>query len=129
MKVSKVIMIEDDAGKGGDIELALKRYGISHSEWCYDAESGIEEIEAAIQKGEPYDVLILDMQFPVKGQYNNDAGEYVMKELKKKNIEIPIIVCSKLRLRIPDIVGCVWHNDNYDLYDDMREMLDRVKRM
>lgn len=129
MKVSKVIMIEDQTGKGGDINSAVKRYGINNLEWYFDAESGIEEIEVAIQNGEPYDVLILDMQFPVKGCLNEEAGEYVLQQLKKKNIELPIIICSTLRLQMSEVVGCIWYNKNYDLYDDMREMLDKIKAM
>ena len=69
MRITKVINIEDDAIKHVNIRRALKSNGVSHIERARNAEEGLDMIDNAIEKGEPYDLLVLDMQFPVSGVY------------------------------------------------------------
>ena len=57
--------------------------------------------------------------------YNKDAGRYVVKELKRKNVDIPIIICSSINYDIQDAVVCIFYNDSRDLNWDMKEMLKK----
>ena len=84
-----------------------------------------------MEEGNPYSVLVLDMYFPIfPRERMTQAGLYVMEELKNKNIDIPIIICSSVRLAIPEVVGCIYYNEwRGDLDGDMREMIERVENM
>ena len=126
MKITTVINIEDDAIKHTAIRRALKSNGISHVERARDAEEGLDMLDNAIEKGEPYDILVLDMQFPVKGAYNKEAGRYIIKELKRKNINIPIVICSSINYNIPDVVACIFYNKSRNLNWDIKEMIKKL---
>ena len=128
MRIIKVINIEDDAIKHAAIKRALKSNGVLEVDRARNAEEGLDMIDNAIEKGEPYDLLVLDMQFPVSGTYNKEAGRYVIKELKSKNINIPIIICSSINYDIPDVAGCIFYNKSRNLNWDMKEILKKVIR-
>lgn len=68
------------------------------------------------------------MQFPVNGVYNKEAGKYIVKELKRKNVDIPIIICSSINYDIPDVVGCIFYNSSRDLNRDMKEMIEKSRK-
>lgn len=73
-------------------------------------------------------LLVLDMQFSIKGAYNKEAGRHVISELKKNNINIPIIICSSINYDISDVVGCIFYNESRDLKQDIKEMLEIIIR-
>jgi CheY-like chemotaxis protein len=127
--IKRVLNIEDDIVKYIDITRALKHYGIENIDHEDNAEDGIERLVEAIENGEPYDLLILDMHFPVNGVNNEEAGMYVIQQLKEHNISIPIIICSSMRLLIPEVVGCIYYSKSQDLNQDMKKMLDEVKKI
>ena len=68
------------------------------------------------------------MHFKVNVVDDFKAGLYVIEQLKKKNIEIPIIVCSSIRYTIPEIEGCIFYNSNRDLNWDFREVLEKLNK-
>ena len=123
----KVLYIEDKDEKYMDVASALKRQGIPSIDWEMNAEDGLRELQKAIDDGEPYELLVLDMQFPVKGVYNENAGEYVIEQLRKKGIEIPIIACSSLPfVEVDGAIGCVFYNARTDLDAEFRKLLARL---
>ena len=125
-KVKKIINIEDSTGKHWDINRALDWNGYPEADLATNAETGIAMVEKAIADGNPYDLLITDMHFSINGVDDTKAGLYVIEELKRKGIEIPIIVCSSIRYDIPEIVGCVFYNRGRDLSWDFREILSNI---
>lgn len=125
-KIKRVLNIEDDILKHCEINRALDWNGYPQAELATTAEKGIKMIERAIAEGNPYELLITDMHFPVNGEDNHKAGIYVMDELKRKSILIPTIVCSSVRYSIPEIVGCIFYNRNRDLNWDFREVLGKL---
>lgn len=126
-KVKKIINIEDSIGKHWDINRALIWNGYPAAELAKNAENGLAMIEAAIAEGNPFELLITDMHYPVNGLDDPKAGLFVIEELKRRGIEIPIIVCSSVRYCIPEIVGCVFYNKSSDLNWDFREVLSRLR--
>ena len=130
MIVRKVLNIEDYPIKHVDVRRALERCGIPNIDHAETAVDGLDMIEAAIAEGKPYDLIVSDMYFPMtKGGMEVKAGEYVIKELQARGIDVPVIVCSSLRLVIPEVVGCIHYSPKNDLDADMREMIDIVKNM
>lgn len=127
MEVKKIINIEDSVGKHWDINRALAWNRYPEAELATNAETGIAMIEKAIADGKPYDLLITDMHYSVNGVDDTKAGLYVIEELKRRGIEIPVIVCSSVRYDIPEIVGCVFYNRSRDLSWDFREVLSKLR--
>ena len=131
MQVRKVLNIEDLATKHVAVRRALERCGVVTVDHAVTAIEGLAMVDAAIEEGKPYDLLVTDMYYPIyPGEGEVQAGYYVMEELQNKGIDIPIVVCSSARLVIPEIVGCI-HYSPYrnDLDADMREMVEIVRNM
>lgn len=129
MKVKRVLNIEDTMEKHSAIFRSLKKVGIMDVDLAVDATQGLEMIETAIQDGKGYDLLITDMQFPINGEYNKEAGYYVIEELKNKNITIPTVVCSSIRYRISEVEGCIYYDvRNGDLDRDIRTIVKEIEQ-
>lgn len=127
MKIPKRILnIEDTIGKHWDINRALEWNRCPKADNATTAEEGIKMIEEALENGNPYELLITDMHFPARGVLDENAGMYVIEELKNKGIDIPIIVCSSVRYRIPDILGCVFYSRSCDLSWDFKDLLSKL---
>lgn len=128
-KINKIINIEDMMIKHCEINRALQYNGYPVAEYANNAEEGLRMIEDALADGEPYELLITDMEFPVKGVVNSKAGIFVMEELERKEIQIPIIVCSSVQYDFSErknVVGSVFYNRNKDLNWDFREVLAEI---
>lgn len=122
--IKRVINIEDTIMKHAAIARSLKKAGIAEIDLATNAENGLRMIDVAIKEGKEYDLLITDMHFGVNGQDRQDAGLYVIEELKKANIDIPIVVCSSVRYRIPEILDCIYYNERSgDLDGDIRAIV------
>ena len=133
MKITRVLNIEDTISKHVNICRSLGKCGIPNNliEHATTALDGLAMIEKAIQEEKPYDLLVLDMYFPMAPRERmTQSGLYVLEELKNKNINIPVIICSSVQLCIPDVVGCIHYNEWYgDLDGDMRGMIEIVRHM
>lgn len=125
-RIQKVLNIEDDVYKHVAIKRALVSNGIDHIDSEQDAQDAIEKIIEAHKAGSPYDLLVTDMHFPIAGEINNQAGMYVIEQLKKNGIEIPIVVCSSVRYRIGGISGCIHYNESVDLAGEFRTILQNI---
>ena len=77
-------------------------------DWVTDVASGMKKKEEAKVQGDMYDQAITDMQYPLKkdAEIDEEAGEVFIGQMKAQNVEIPIIVCSSLRLRIREAQLC-----------------------
>ena len=74
--IKLVDMIEEYFSKNKNIEVSIK---------CYSGEEGIKAVENKIDE---YDVIILDLIMP------NKDGIYVLEEMKKRNIDKPVIIST-----------------------------------
>lgn len=84
----KILIIDDSQSKVNDIKSCIDGHLVDVAECRNDG------LIALIS--EKYDLLILDMQFPVVngGDIDRLCGLSVIRELNRKNINIPIIICS-----------------------------------
>ena len=130
MIVRKVLNIEDLATKHVAIRRALEKCGVPYIDHVDNAVEALDIIEAAIEDGKPYDLIVSDMYFPMtKGGMEAQSGMYVIEELQARGIKVPVIVCSSARMVIPEIVGCIHFSPRNDLDADMREMIETVRNM
>lgn len=129
MKIEKVINIEDTILKHIAIKRALNKCGVILVDQEETAEKGIEQIEKAIKEENPYDLLVLDMHFCANGINDKRAGLYVIEQLKNKNIQIPIVVCSSIRFENLDRVeACIYYNEwSGDLDFDIKEIVEKLR--
>jgi CheY-like chemotaxis protein len=120
----RVLNLEDDSMKHSAIERALRSCGISDIAWARNFEDGMELLE------EPCDLIITDMQFPMrKGENDNpDAGEKVIEQVKARGLEIPVIICSSGRYRIPEAYGCIWYSPRSEWEQELRELVQRLQK-
>lgn len=133
MKITRVLNIEDTMSKHVAIRRSLGKCGVSDNiiEHATTAIEGLSKLDIAIEENNPYSLIVLDMYFPIlPGERMTQAGMYVLEELKKRNLTLPVIICSSVRLYIPEVVGCIYYNEwKGDLDGDMREMIDIVKNI
>lgn len=131
-KMERIINIENSVIKHCEINRALQYNGYPKAIRAKTAEEGLAMIEEAIDKKTPYELHIVDMHFAVNGIDDWKAGEYVISELKRRNIKIPIIVCSSVRynysnsFKYPNVIDCVFYNENRDLNWDFKEALKKI---
>jgi len=112
----KILIIEDeeDLVKGLKLNLADEEYEV---DWASD---GLEGLRKALQ--ETPDLIILDIMLPEKN------GLEVCRELRQKNIRIPIIMLTAKGEEIDKVVGLEIGADDYITKPfSVRELLARLK--
>ena len=95
--IKRVLNIEDTTIKHIAIVRALNKERIGLIDHAITGDKGLEMIEKSIADGNPYDLIITDMHFPIYGELDSEAGIKVIEELQKREINIPVVVCSSLR--------------------------------
>lgn len=124
----RVLNLEDSAAKHSSIKKELREIGVTDMEWARNLEEGVSKIEQAIEKDVPFELVVTDMNFPLKrGEKSyGKAGEEVIKELKKREIGIPVILCSSVRYRVPGMYGCVHYSERADWENELRELIQKM---
>lgn len=125
MKYLKILHLEDNAMKQTAIARVLHDVCEAEIDWVTDVASGMKKIEEIKEQGDMYDLAITDMQYPLKKGtgIDEDAGEVFIGQMKDQNVEISIIVCSSMRLRIREVYGCVWYHERNDWEMELRGMV------
>lgn len=131
MQVRRVLNIEDTMPKHVDVLRALNRCGIPNVDHATTAVEALDMIEVAIAEGKPYHAIVSDMYFPKSpGGMETESGTYVIDELEARGIDVPVIVCSSMRMVLPNVVGCIHYDPRRnDLDADMREMIEIIRGM
>jgi len=112
----KILIIEDeeDLVKGLKLNLAGEGYDVT---WAYDGQEGIRK---AME--ERPDLIILDIMLPKMD------GLEVCREIRQKNVNIPIIMLTAKGEEVDKVVGLEIGADDYITKPfSIRELLARVK--
>lgn len=123
----KILIIDDSKLKIKDIKDSIRDISLDVDEENY-ASDGLKRL---LIDNIDYDLLILDMQFPYRegGMIERDAGMRVLRELKRKNKYIPIIICSSALTNYIDAKNL---NDNVKgivLYDSSVSMKSKFESL
>ncbi|AJA48475.1 response regulator receiver protein [Clostridium pasteurianum DSM 525 = ATCC 6013] len=95
----KILIVEDDKLKIEQLaNIITNTFHIEYLEKKYSFQSGMKEI-----KQNKYDLIILDMSMPTFdispknncGPIMSFAGKEIMRQMKRKNIEAPVIVVTQ----------------------------------
>ena len=97
----RILLIEDEPGLVLTLTDRLTREGYA-VESSADGESGLER--AAL---EPFDVILLDVMLPRLGGFD------VLKELRKRNVETPVIMLTARGQVVDKVVGLKLGADDY----------------
>lgn len=126
--IKRVLNIEDTAMKHVAIVRALNKSRIGLIDHATTGEQGIELVEKSILEGKPYDLIITDMHFPIYDEIDSEAGMKVIAELQKREINIPVVVCSSVRYgNLPGAVKCIYYNEKLaNVDDEIRELIEEI---
>jgi two-component system alkaline phosphatase synthesis response regulator PhoP len=99
--VKKVLLVEDEPGLVMTLTDRLSREGYT-VEFSADGESGLERAS-----NEAFDLVILDVMLP------RLSGFDVMRELRKRSIETPVIMLTARGQVVDKVVGLKLGADDY----------------
>jgi two-component system, OmpR family, alkaline phosphatase synthesis response regulator PhoP len=112
----RLLLVEDEPGLVMTLtdRLAREGYGV---ESCGDGESGLERASK-----EPFDLVLLDVMLPRLGGFD------VMRELRKRGIETPVIMLTARGQVVDRVVGLKLGADDYVTKPfEMVELLARIE--
>lgn len=104
----KVLVVDDSMIKADGIKRALNENHIRDIVTVSDQEKAWEVIEGE----EQIDLIVSDMQYPLTtgGVPDDDAGLKLIKSMKNKGINIPVIICSSIKCNEPGVIS-VWYDE------------------
>ncbi len=130
MQLSEVrtLIVEDNIEKYIDIKRALNYCGISKIESKDTMEDALKLIEEGLSEGQPFALIVTDMYYRLEkgGKDDPEAGFKLIKSMKQKSIEIPVIICSSVNYRDTDVLGTVWYNPLCNLNQEFHNVLQKL---
>ena len=65
------------------------------------------------------------MHFPITkwGKPEWEAGDRVIQEVKKRGLEIPVIIISSAQMRVDGAYAAIWYTDSRDWESELRKCL------
>ena len=124
----KILNFEDNVFKHHDICKAIKEEMPAHIDQASNLEKGLEMLKVAGDSGEPYNLIITDMWFPVRfGEKPEQSGELLIGSLKDMGINIPIFMCSSINYQMPGIHGSVHYSENENWEMELVRMVKKLK--
>ena len=114
--MKRILLVEDEPGLVLTLSDRLTREGYA-VETAADGESGLERAA-----GEAFDLVLLDVMLPRLGGFD------VLKELRKRNIETPVIMLTARGQVVDKVVGLKLGADDYVTKPfEMVELLARIE--
>lgn len=127
----KILNLEDNVFKHHDICRALEGRGLGRidMELIGNLEKGLEAIQNHLDQSEAYDLIITDMWYPeVEGGEDAASGEKFIQIAKEKGWKIPIILCSSIDYRFPEILGVVHYSEQEDWENELATLVKKLKK-
>jgi len=114
--VKRLLLVEDEPGLVLTLRDRLTREGYA-IETCNDGESGLERAAR-----EPFDLVLLDIMLPRLNGFD------VLRELRKRGVEIPVIMLTARGQVVDKVVGLKLGADDYVTKPfEMVELLARIE--
>ena len=126
----RVLNLEDNVYKHNDICKVLNNgeFGEVNIECARNLEEGLEKIEEQNSKEASYDLIITDMWYPQKAhEEDTNSGEILINKAIDRGWNIPIILCSSVRYRIPGILGSVHYSKNEDWENELVTLIKKLR--
>lgn len=123
----RILNIEDNVFKHRAIYDALKNGKISNMtmERADNLEAGLRRFQEEADLQQPFDLIITDMWYSERpGSQETNCGEKLIRIAQDNGWKVPIILCSSINYRIPEILGTIYYSENEDWE---RELVGLVK--
>ncbi len=114
----RLLLVEDDRMLGASLQAGLRQQGWA-VDWVRDGEAAEEAL-----RGEPYDVVLLDLGLPRKG------GLEVLRGLRRRGVPVPVLIVTA-QDAVPDrVAGLDAGADDYLVKPfDLDEVAARVRAL
>lgn len=127
----KVLNFEDNIYKANAIwKVLFNRCGVTAVELVSNVEDGLQMLEEAESAGEPFDLIITDMHFPMRSGAVSDteAGEKLVQILQEQGNRTNIIVCFSRNMKLPGVYGCIWYSKISDWEEKLYDLVKTMER-
>ena len=121
----RIFYAEDNTVKLLAVSRAMKSMGYNIEKSGSNLEDALKEVIRARDEGEPYDILMTDMNYPLKngGTSTNEAGPTFISKVKEHGISAPVIEISSENYVVPGAFKCVWYVESRNWENDLEEAL------
>lgn len=93
--IDKVIIAEDHESSNLSVQKVMEEWKIIQSDYAYYCDDALNKIKLAIQKGEPYDLLITDLLFDADGTFQQIGNGFdLIRSVRAIQPDIMILVFS-----------------------------------
>lgn len=125
----RVLNIEDNAIKHTKITRMIRRSGINDIDWAKSLKDGFAMLEYAKNDGKPYDLVVTDMYYPLEaGSEEVKAGEIFIQKMEEVKDNTPIILCSNVNYKYPQIYGNLYYSDRSNWEEELENYLNALRR-
>jgi CheY-like chemotaxis protein len=128
----KILIVEDSNMKFEDIEYSLD---FLNNPEIVRVKTRNEAIQCLYDEGNIFDVAIFDMQFPsmIGGEMLRDGGLQVLKRIRHRKIDVPVIFCSSGYTEIPadleNVAGYIVYGGNGSLSELLKHYIKSALEM
>lgn len=124
----KVLNFEDSVYKANAIRKVLNQCGVAKIELVSNVEDGLQMLKNAEDTGDPFDLIITDMHYPMKQELLviRRREKSWFSFLQEQGKQTKVIVCSSRNMKLPGVYGCIWYSE---ISDWEEELCDLVREM
>ena len=124
----KILNFEDSVYKANAICKVVNPCGVAKIELVSNVEDGLQKLKNAEDTGDPFDLIIPDMHYPMKqgAVSDTEAGKKLVQLLQEQGKQTKVIVCSSRNMKLPGVYGCIWYSE---ISDWEEELCDLVREM
>ena len=126
-----VLVVDDNMFKLNDVKEALRTNGIQKEniKTARNLEEVWKMLDLIESQGKTVDLLVTDMNYPLQAgeRSNGEAGFILIEQLKKKNMDIPVIICSTRNFSETSVLGTVWYSELRNLDVEFRRVLKKLE--
>ena len=113
-----ILNLEDNVFKHHDICRAIERGSFENLkiDCVGNLADGLSKIEG-----------ITDMWYPEKsGGADNNSGEILIKEVRERGWDVPIILCSSVNYCYPGILGSIHYSEKEDWETELVKLIRKL---
>ena len=125
-----MLIVDDNMFKLNDVKEALRANGIQKENiiTARNLEEAWKKFDLTESQGKKVDLLVTDMNYPLQAgeRSNGKAGFILMEQLRKKGINIPVIICSSRNFSEDTALGTVWYSELRNLEVEFQKVLKKI---
>lgn len=95
-----------------------------------NVEDGLQTLKDAENTGDPFDLIITDMHYPMKqgAVSDTEAGEKLVQLLQEQDDQTKVIVCLFRNMKLPGVYGCIWYSEISDWEEELHGLVREMEK-